>query len=181
MKRHFAILSLLCSAFPPLRSATLERLSLGDMIGKSTAIVRAKVVSSYVAQSGPVIYTHYQLQVSEHYKGPAQSTVDLALPGGVFHSVQQIYSGVPQLHPGEEDVFFLWTGKSGLTQIIGLSQGLFAVSASGEKDPAVTRAASHEMMLDHVNGRQVQDQTMNMTLSALKLRIAATLTPQGTK
>ncbi len=179
MKRHFAFPLLFSLAFYPLQCATLERLSLADMIGKSTAIVRAKVLSSDVAVSGPVIYTHYQLQVSERYKGPAQSTVDLALPGGVSRGVQQNYSGVPQLHAGEEYVFFLWTGRSGLTQVIGLSQGLFALSAPGTKDPALTRSASHEMMLDHATGRQVQDQTLNMTLGALKSQIAATLAAQG--
>jgi hypothetical protein len=152
---------------------------MADMIGKSTAIVRAQVVDSYMARSGPVIYTHYQLLVSERYKGPGQSTVDLALPGGVLGGVQQIYSGVPRLHPGEEYVFFLWTGRSGLTQVIGLTQGLFAVSASGAKNPELTRSASHEMMLEHATGRQVADRTVNTTLSTLKSQIAATLAAQG--
>jgi hypothetical protein len=148
---------------------------MGDMIGKSTAIVRAKVGGSSVATTGPVIYTHYQLQVSEHYKGTAESTVDLALPGGALHGVQQIYDGVPQLHSGEEYVFFLFTGKSGITQVIGLTQGLFAVSGTGAKDPALTRLGSHEMMLDHASGRQVHDETLNLTLSALKSQIASAL------
>ena len=178
MKRLFALLSWFGSlvlAASALQSATLERLTLTDMIGKSTAIVRATVGSGYVARTGPVIYTHYQLHVSEHYKGAAQSTVDLALPGGVAGGIQQNFSGVPQLHPGEEYVVFLWTGKSGLTQVIGLTQGLFAVSAGAAKDPSLTRAASHEMMLDHASGRQVQDQTLNLPLSALKSQIATTL------
>ena len=154
---------------------------MADMIGKSTAIVRAKVVSSTVASSGPVIYTHYQLQVSERYKGPAQATVDLALPGGIAGGVQQVYGGVPQLHPGEEYVFFLWTGKSGLTQVIGLTQGLFAVSDAGAKDPALTRSASHDTMIDRGTGQPVRDQTLNLTLSSLKSQIASTLATQGAK
>ena len=39
------------------------------MIAKSTAIVRGKVVSSWAGFSGPVIYTHYTMQVSEQLKG----------------------------------------------------------------------------------------------------------------
>lgn len=179
VKRFFAILFLIGLITLPLQCATLERLSLPDMIGKSTAIVRATVANSYVARTGPVIYTHYQLQVSEHYKGPAQSTVDLALPGGVAAGIQQIFSGVPQLHAGEEYVFFLYTGKSGLTQVIGLTQGLFALARNGAHDPALTRAASHETMLDHDTGRQVRDQTLTMTLSALKSQISAALIAQG--
>lgn len=181
VKRHFAILCLFGLVIAPLQCATLERLSLSEMIAKATGIVRAQVVRESIARTGPVIYTHYQLQVSERYKGAAQSTVDLALPGGVADGVQQAFSGVPQLHPGEEYVFFLWTGKSGLTQVIGLSQGLFAVSDVKAKDPALKRAASHEMVLDRATGRQVQDQTLTMNLSALRAQISNTLAVQGIK
>jgi hypothetical protein len=181
VKRPFAFLIFAGMVFSTLPCATLERLSMTDMIGKSTAIVRAKVAGSSVAMSGPVIYTHYQLLVSERYKGPAQSTVDLAVPGGAARGVQQVFAGAPQLTAGEEYVFFLYTGKSGLTQVIGLTQGLFAVSGASAKDPALTRSESHEMMLDHSSGRQVRDETLTMTLSALKSQIATTLSAQGGK
>jgi len=167
-------------AILPLHCATLEQLSLSDMSAKSTAIVRAKVLSSYAAMSGPVIYTHYQLQVSERYKGASQSTVDLAIPGGVANGVRQVW-GAPQLSAGEEYVFFLWTGKSGLTQVMGLSQGLFTVAQDGSKDPGVTHIATHELMLDRNTGRPVQDHTLTMPLSGLKAQIAAALAPQGTR
>lgn len=181
MARHFTSFLLVGLVMTsPLQCATLERLSMADMISKSTAIVRASVGSSSVAPAGPVIYTHYQLHVTERYKGPAQATVDLALPGGIAGGVQQVFSGVPQLHPGEEYIFFLYTGKSGLTQVIGLTQGLFAVTENS-KDPALTRAASHETMLDRATGRQVQDRTLTTTLSALKSQIAAGLAGQGEK
>jgi hypothetical protein len=181
VRRAFAIPLVIGLVTFVLQSATLERLSLADIIAKSTAIVRAQVASSYVAKIGPVIYTHYQLQVSERYKGPAQSSVDLAFPGGSSGGVQQIYSGVPQLHAGEEYVFFLWTGKSGVTQVVGLTQGLFAISDVGAKDPALTRTASHETMIERGTGRHVQDQTLTMTLSALKSQTSAALGAQGSK
>jgi hypothetical protein len=179
VKRHFAIPVFIGLVTSPLLSATLERLSLADMIGKSTGIVRATVGSSFTSRTGPVIYTHYQLQVSERYKGPAQSTVDLALPGGVADGIEQIYSGVPQLHSGEEYVFFLWTGKSGLTQVIGLTQGLFGISDVGARNPALRRTASREFMIDRTSGRRVEDQTLTMNLSALKSEIASTLSQQA--
>ena len=64
---------------------------------------------------------------------------------------------------------------------MGLTQGLFAVAQDGSTDPAVTRTASHELMLDHNTGRPVQDQTVAMPLSGLKSQIAAALAPQGTR
>jgi hypothetical protein len=105
--------------------------------------------------------------------------VDLVIPGGVANGVRQVWDGAPRLDSGAEYVVFLWTGKSGLTQIMGLSQGLFSVAHDGSKDPAVTREASHDAMLDHKTGRPVQDQTLSMPLSALKSQIAAALAKQG--
>ena len=164
-----------------LPAATLERLSLDDMITKSTAIVRGKVLDSYAAPSGPVIYTHYRIQVRETLKGPAGSSVEIQLPGGVANNMRQSFTGVPQFNAGDDFVFFLWTGKSGATQLLGLTQGLFSVAAGASADPLTTRNASHEVMLEHNTGKQVKDQTLAMRMSELRQRINATLAgAQGT-
>jgi len=176
-----AVLSALIVAcsLAPLHSATLERLSLNDMILGSTAIVRAKVTGSYAAFSGPIIYTHYQIRVSETLKGPGASTVEFVVQGGVANNLRQTFSGVPQFSVGDEYVFFLWTGKSGLTQIMGLTQGLFSVAQDGSADPATTRSSSREVMLERGSARQVKDQTLVMTMSQLRAQIAATMAGKG--
>ncbi|HUB80765.1 MAG TPA: hypothetical protein VMB03_18295 [Bryobacteraceae bacterium] len=154
-----------------LPAATLERLSLDDLIAKSTTIVRGKILNSYTATNGPVIYTHYRIQTSETLKGTANSVVEFQLPGGIANNVRQSFAGVPQFKPGDEYVFFLWTGRSGATQVMGLTQGLFSVAPGGGVDPLTTRAASHEVMLDHSTGKQVKDRTLTMHLSELRARI----------
>ena len=131
----------------PLQSATLERLTLDDMIQKSTAIVRAKVTGSFALANGPLIYTHYTLQVDETLKGTRQLQMDVAVPGGEVNHVRQSFAGAPEFGMGSEYVFFLWTGKSGITQVIGLTQGVFALSGTGSEQVA-TRAASRELMLE---------------------------------
>ncbi len=163
----------------PLHPATLEQLSLDDMVAKSTAIVRGRVMDSYAAFSGRVIYTHYTVQVSERFKGAGTSSVDVAVPGGVANKLRQTFEGAPVFHRGEEYVFFLWTGASGPTQVVGLTQGLFSIAPGGSRDPAATRAASHEVMLAAGTGRPVKDQTMVMPLSQLRSRIAASLAAVG--
>jgi hypothetical protein len=155
----------------PLRPATLEQLSLDDMIAKSTAIVRGTVTDSYAAFSGRVIYTHYTVQVSERFKGAGTGTVDVAVPGGVAGKLRQTFEGAPVFQKGEEYVFFLWTGATGPTQVVGLTQGLFAVG----RDGSATRTASHEAMLEAGTARPVKDQTLVMPLSQLRSRIAAGL------
>jgi len=159
----------------PLQSATLERLSLDDLIGKSTAIVRGKVTGSSAAFTGPVIYTHYTIQVEESLKGNNQGTVDVVVPGGTANGLRQSFAGAPAFHTGDEFVFFLYTGKSGLTTVTGLTQGLFALPGDAGADPTATRNATREMMLDPASGRPVKDQTLTMKLSDLRSRIAAGL------
>jgi len=174
VKRRFLFALALVSCALPLQCATLERLSLDDMVAKSTAIVRGKVTGSSAAFSGPVIYTHYTIQVSERFKGGQQGTLDVVVPGGTANNLRQSFAGAPVLNTGDEFVFFLFTGRSGLTTVIGLSQGLFAVSGGGA-DPTVTRQASHELMLDPATARPVKDETLVMKMSDLRARIAAGL------
>jgi hypothetical protein len=172
--RHFCFAFVLTFCMSPLWSATLERLSLDDMIQKSTAIVRGTVTGSRATQQGPLIYTHYTIQVTAQYKGAPQKSVDLVVPGGVANNLKQTFPGTPTFHTGDDFVFFLWTSQSGLTHIIGLTQGLFAVSGPSG-NPLATRGASKEVMLEPGTGRQVKDQTLVMNLSNLRAHIATTL------
>jgi len=158
-----------------LGAATLQQLSMNDLIAKSTAIVRGTVQASYTASSGPVIFTHYRVQVMEQWKGSMGGTADVAVPGGIAAGVRQTYEGAPLFQPGAQYVLFLWTGKSGMTQIMGFSQGVFAVALDGSSDPEVTRSASHELMLDPVTHQQVNDQTVTMRLSALRSLVTSVL------
>jgi len=153
-----------------LSGATLVQLPLADMIGQSTAIEHAKVVGAWAAFTGPVIYTHYRLQVSERLKGPA--VTEIVVFGGVSGGVRQAYAGTPQFNAGDDYVFFLWTNKAGMTHVVGLTQGLFAVAQDGSADPGVTRMASQERMLDARTGRQVHDRTLAMKLSELRAQIS---------
>ena len=179
VKRLFIFALVLAFCTWPLQCATLERLSLDDMITKSTAIVRGKVTGSYAAYSGRVIYTHYSVQVSERFKGGSQGVVDLAVPGGAANNQRQVFDGVPAFQPGDEYVFFLWTGRSGLTQVIGLTQGLFSIAPGTSADPVATRRASGELMLVRGSGTPVKNETLVMKVSELRSRIAATLAAAG--
>ena len=175
MKRRFQFAVVLTLCLSPLPGATLERLTLDDMIRQSTAIVRGKVTGSSAAFRGPVVYTHYAIQVTESFKGSPVNTTDVVVPGGTVNRLRQTFPGTPQLRAGDEFVFFLWTGPSGLTQVIGLTQGLFSLPAGASADPVARRAASTEIMLDQSTGQQVKDETLVMKLSDLRAHIAATL------
>ena len=148
---------------------------MNDMIAQSTAIVRGTVVDSWAALTGSVIYTHYKIQVSESLKGPRQSSVEIVVAGGVVNNLSQSFSGSPTLNKGDQFVLFLWTSRAGLTQIMGLTQGLFAIAPGASTDPMATRAATRELMLDPKTAQPVKDAVLSMHLSDLRSRIANTL------
>jgi hypothetical protein len=172
--RHFVLALVLAFCGLPLQSATLERLSLSDMAVKSTMVVRGKVLSSSAAFTGNLIFTHYQVQVTEAIKGHASGVIDVAVPGGVANGIRQAVSGAPEFQPGDEYVFFLWTSKAGITQVIGLTQGMFRISGSGA-DPSLTRHPSAELMLDARTHQPVQDAAIQMRLSELRSAIITAL------
>jgi hypothetical protein len=163
---------------PPAGATTLLQLSMSDMIQQSTSIVRATVTASSGAFRGRDIYTYYQIQILETVKpgsGPASPQMQIAVPGGVAGGFRQPVAGAPSLTVGGQYVLFLWTSRSGLTQVIGLSQGLFTVIPSTgvnatPDNSTVVRAAATATMLD-VNGNVAADQTVKLLWSELRTRI----------
>ncbi|HTD43495.1 MAG TPA: hypothetical protein VK687_04910 [Bryobacteraceae bacterium] len=179
MMRSLLITLSLASAVSPLRGTTLERLPLDEMARKSTAIVRARVVGTSGVLRGADVYTIYRIEIQESWKsspksGSQSNPVQVAVPGGVAGGLRQMVAGAPSLHVGEEYLMFLWTSRSGLTQLIGLSQGLFNVQHNGAGDAAATRAAASELMLD-ASGRAVKDEAVSMKLSDLKAQVKRSL------
>jgi len=157
----------------PVSAATLERLSLDDMIAKSTAIVHGRVTGSSAAYHGTVIYTDFKVSVLEQWKGAAQSTVDVLVPGGVANGVRQTYPGTPEFTIGHEYVLFLWTSSKGATYTLGFTQGVFSLPKNSSGQTMAVRAPTTETILDAGTGQVVKDQAISMTLSQLISLITA--------
>ena len=172
--QRLLVAGLIAASIAQLQASTLLQLSLDDMIRKSSSIVRGKAQRTYTALHGTMIYSHYQIQVSEVLKGTAGSQIDLYVPGGIANGVRQTYAGAPDLAAGQDYVIFLWTSKSGVTQVIGLSQGLFGITTSAAGQQMVVRAASTERILNS-SGQPVVDSDIQMLLSDLRARIKQVL------
>jgi hypothetical protein len=175
MARLALLAGVLAALLTPCRATTLEQLSLDDMIAKSTAIVRGRVVSSQTSLHNSLIYTHFSIQVLERWKGPEGASVDVAVPGGVYRGLRQSFPGTPALSAGSEYVLFLWTGKSGVTQVIGLSQGALNLGKDDKGNVVVSRAALGEPLLDPKSGQKVDDAGLLMRFSDLSGHISAAL------
>jgi hypothetical protein len=160
-------------AFCGLATATtLQLLSTDVMIRQSTAIVRVKVTGSAPVLRGRDIYTQYQFTVLETLKAAAggATSAEVSIPGGSIHGIRQMVAGAPALTSGQEYVIFLWTSKSGLTQIIGLSQGLFKVMQDSSGNAVLVRPAATATVVNQ-NGTPVNDSAVTMTLTALRTQI----------
>src|SRR4029077_12935979 len=131
------------AAMVPAQATTVRRASLDDLIQTSTIIVRARVVRSFDASQGPLVYRHYTIQVLDRWKGPEAAQVDVQVPQA---------SGAPQFKTGSEYVFFLWTGPSGANHVLGLSQGALDVTKDAVGNTIVVRQPTEAMVLDTVTG-----------------------------
>ena len=176
--RRLIILAMLGVLVASLPGSTLRQLSLDDMILQSTMIVRGNVQQANTIFHGSMIFTHYTVQVTETYKGSAASQIDIGVPGGIVNGAVQRFAGAPLFSSSQDYVLFLWTSKTGLTQVIGLSQGLFSVITVQGAPPMVVRAAATERMLSSA-GQPVNDNDIRMALSDLKSHIQSVLNGQG--
>ncbi len=157
----------------PLPGATLELLSLSDLIGRSTAIVQAQVAASSASYTGPVIYTHYKVNVVAQWKGAAQSVIDVMVPGGTANHVRQTYPGVPQLVTGQQYVLFLWTSSKGATYTMGFTQGVFNLLTDGSGNVTAVQMPATETVLARGTGQVVISRPISIPLPQLITSIKA--------
>ncbi len=156
----------------PVSAATLERMSLDEMIEASTAIVRGRAAESRTVGGGPILYTLTRFYVLEQWKGEPTRQLEIALPGGSLNGFSQHFGGVPRLMPGSEFVVFLWRGSTGLNHVVGLSQGLFDVASGDDAKLVVRRAAAADLVLEPGSGKPVENPAIEMSLGSLAARIS---------
>jgi hypothetical protein len=162
-----------------VQAATLEYMSLEDMVRKSSAVVRVRVGSSYAARSLGLIYTHYRIEVLEGYKAGGAAALDVVLPGGSANGLRQTFPGTPRLTEGQEYLLFLWKSpSSGLTHVIGLSQGVFDIRRGESGEAVAFRGPTSELMLDS-RGQMVRDAGLTLRLRDFRQRVAGILAQKG--
>jgi len=165
----------LCSALwlAPVWGATLELLSINDLISKSSMIVQAQVTGSSASYTGTVIYTHYKVNVLAQWKGATQSTIDVMVPGGTANGMRQTYPGVPQLVAGQQYVLFLWTSSKGAIYTMGFTQGVFNLATDASGNITAVQMPTTETILAPATGQVVKSQPIRIPLPQLISSIAA--------
>ena len=172
-----ALCLLLCLA--PAWGATLELLSLNDLIAKSTSIVQAQVVGPSASYTRNVIYTHYKVGVLAQWKGTAQRTIDVLVPGGTANRMRQTYPGVPQLVAGQQYVLFLWTSGKGATYTMGFTQGVFNLTTGASGNLTAVQMPTTETILAPGTGQVVKSQPISVPLAQLISSIVSSVAAGG--
>lgn len=174
MPRGRVQLGILLAATSVLTAVTLEKLAVEDMIVKSTEIVRGKVVLASPVKRGSIHYTQVTVQVAERFKGADNKVAMVSIPGGVIDGVRQTFPGTPELQIGQEYIFFLWTGKNGITHVIGLNQGVLDLRRDAQGNITAARAAIDANLFDE-KGRPAASPAMEIPFDKLRLQIKQTL------
>lgn len=164
---------LLFSGLAALQAATLERLTIDQMAQQATAVVRGRVGEARSARFGALVYTLHRFEAEEHWKGDPIAGLEVAVLGGTYQGVTYSFAGTPELKAGDEYVLFLWTGPSGRTQIVGLSQGVFRVVRRSD-GAVVMRTEAEDSVFAGENGAQ-RSQALEMTLDQLAAGVRAAL------
>ncbi len=159
----------------PLWATTVSKASLDDLIQKSTSIVRGRVASSQAVSKGLLINTQYKIQVVERWKGPAVAQETVQIPGGKLNGREQNVAGAPKLDAGAEYLFFLWTGPSGATHLLGLSQGVLDVTRDAAGNVIAVRQSSAAAVVDPETGAVGPQEPLNLKLDDFKSRVGRTL------
>lgn len=177
MKRLLPALTILAVAAV---ATTLDYLSLDELLARSSAIVRGKVLRCEGFARGPGVYTRCAVQVLEQWKGAESGQVEVVLPGGVADGRRQLVPGAPSLAEGAEYVLFLWAGPSGESQILGLSQGLFLLERDEDGQERIVQAVPAEPAVERATGRLVTDRPLRLRLSELRSRVRSAPGPRRT-
>lgn len=172
-RMRFAHLVLILLACAPMGAATLERLTIEDMAQNATAVVRGQVGESHADRFGALVYTLHAVEVQEQWTGEAIADLEVAVPGGTYQGLTYRFGGTPELVPGTNYVLFLWTGPSGRTQIIGLSQGVFEIVESPDGPQVVRNPVGGTSFVAKSDG--ADEERIRMSLAKLATRVQAAL------
>jgi hypothetical protein len=133
MKSGFKVLACLCLSIAAVvavaTASQLVRLSPEDLGRYSGLVFRGKVLSadSYWNDGHTKIFTRVLVGADETYKGEHRAVVELVQLGGTVGNVKVTVQGALQWTPGEEVLLFAEPYDFTNYQVLGLSQGKFAV------------------------------------------------------
>jgi hypothetical protein len=122
--------------------------------------MRGQCVSSqsYRDLQTGIIWTRYQIQASEWYKGAGGSILTVTEPGGIVNGIGQWMPGACQFIVGEDIILFLFKTELGKWRVRGQGQGYFRIQqdASGSRLLVHQARSSAELVIPADSAREVE-------------------------
>ena len=109
------------------------------------------VKMSEVSRSLVAATSSSRFLVSNYWADPNSGVayqIQVQVPGGSFNEMHQNIAGTPQLAQDSEYVFFLWTGPSRATHLLGLSQGVLDIVKDSAGAASIVRQTSAVVAVD---------------------------------
>ena len=147
--RRFAVASALAAslaAAPRVLAVTLAGpADVASLTATADAVVRAQVVRQTSSWAGGdprsgLIFTVVELKLLEAWKGRAEASVRVQVPGGAVGEIGQISQGAAAFEDGEEVVIFLRRRAAGLFEVERWSLGKFKVRPDSSGEPRALRS-----------------------------------------
>jgi hypothetical protein len=110
----------------------MPHLSLDDLTAQSEMVVSGTVARSWADWDSEhrFIWTHYEVAISETWKGRANRIVIVSEPGGVLNGMGMNIPGSTPYKVGERVNVFLYRTPIGYMRTTNYGQGKFPVGAS---------------------------------------------------
>src|SRR5262245_6607661 len=158
--------ALMLFAAAELSATTARRLSNRELVQIAEVIAIGRCTETHSAWEGRILVTLATVNVTETLKGSGESTITVALPGGIDANrrfpVAMTYAGAPTMRPGEDVFLFLVRDDdiaSGLV-VSGFAQGKFSIG----QDAAGIRYVSRNLTgLNLQSGTGVVPGTQTLT------------------
>ena len=145
---------------PGTRPKGFERVAfdLDRFAQQSSVIVRGIVSNKKTKWVKQALYTHYELVVQETIQGDAQTSLTVAVLGGVLGNIGLNIPGAPNLQVGDEIIFFgqAFEGQPSFRPV-GLNAGVVQIQPGDGGASTVAPRGKPEGLdefLDEVRSRQ---------------------------
>lgn len=131
MTTMMLLMALVVSA-PTARALTVLPATFEELVRESAAVVHGRVRSVHAAWTADraTIQSTVTLDVVDTFKGTVTETATFVVPGGEAGGRILLVPGVPVFRAGDEVVVFLRGRAPRLPEPVGLSLGVYRVSAA---------------------------------------------------
>lgn len=135
MRRLLLVLTVAVGLVPTsetLFASTFLSAEFREVVSDASTIVRGHVTDVRgVRSSAGDVESVVTIAVDAVLKGSADAFVAMRVPGGTIGRYRTVMIGAPVMRVGEQAVFFLKRGPGNAFWPVGLTQGIYRVTAAG--------------------------------------------------